>query len=104
MKLRNHIPTALALLLIGVTGTAGAADIQAGKASAGVCGGCHGANGEGKAPNPPLAGMSEERFVQAIKDYKSGKRPHAAMKAFAAKLDDKETANLAAYYASLKKN
>jgi cytochrome c553 len=48
--------------------------------------------------------MAEDRFVQAIKDYKSGKRPHAAMKAFATKLDDKDTANLAAYYASLKKN
>jgi cytochrome c553 len=48
--------------------------------------------------------MAQDRFVQAISDYKSGKRPHAAMKAFAAKLDDKDTANLAAYYASLKKN
>jgi cytochrome c553 len=103
MKLRSYIPTALALLALSVPGAAGAADIQAGKTSAGVCGGCHGANGEGKGPNPPLAGMPEDRFVQAIKDYKSGKRPHAAMKAFAAKLGDTETANLAAYYASLKK-
>ena len=47
--------------------------------------------------------MSQDRFVQAINDYKSGKRPHSAMKAFAAKLDEKETANLAAYYASLTK-
>lgn len=103
MKLRHHIPTALALLAISVLGTAGAADIQAGKASAAVCGGCHGANGEGSGSNPPLAGMPEDRFVQAIKDYKSGKRSNAMMKGFATKLDDKETANLAAYYASLKK-
>jgi len=103
MNLRHRIPTALAVLVLSALGTAGAADIQAGKASSAVCGGCHGKNGEGNGPNPPLAGMSEDRFVQAIKDYKSGKRPHAAMKAFATKLDDKDTANLAAYYASLKK-
>jgi cytochrome c553 len=103
MKPLHYIQTALALLAISVAGTAGAADVQAGKTSAAVCGGCHGASGEGKGANPPLAGMPEDRFVQAIKDYKSGKRPHAAMKAFAAKLDDKETANLAAYYASLTK-
>ena len=103
MKLRHHILAALVLLLISVVGTAGAADIQAGKASAAACSNCHGANGEGNGPNPPLAGMAQDRFVQAIKDYKSGKRPNAAMKAFATQLDDKETANLAAYYASLKK-
>jgi len=103
MKLRHHIPTALVLLVTGVFGAASAADIAAGKASSAVCGGCHGANGEGNGPNPPLAGMAPDRFVQAIKDYKSGKRPNAAMKWFATPLDDKATENLAAYYASLKK-
>lgn len=103
MKLRHQIPTALVLLVISVPGTAGAADVEAGKAKAVVCGNCHGANGEGSGANPPLAGMAQDRFVQAIKDYKSGKRPNAAMKAFATQLDDNETANLAAYYASLKK-
>ena len=103
MKLRHHFPAALAALVFSAMGTADAADIEAGKASAAVCGGCHGANGEGNGPNPPLAGMAPDRFVQAIKDYKSGKRPNASMKSFATPLDDKQTANLAAYYASLKK-
>jgi cytochrome c553 len=79
------------------------ADAAAGKAKAGSCAGCHGANGEGKAPNPPLAGMDQAKFVTAMKDYKSGKRPHAAMKMFAAPLSDDDMANLAAHYASLKK-
>lgn len=103
MKLRHHILTSLVVLVLGALGTASAADIEAGKASSAVCGGCHGASGEGSGGNPALAGMTQDRFVQAIKDYKSGKRPHAAMKAFATQLDEKETANLAAYYASLKK-
>lgn len=93
--------------LIGVLGVAAAAqaggDAAAGKAKAATCAGCHGANGEGKKPNPPLAGMAEDKFVQAMQDYKSGKRPNPVMKTFSAKLTDADFANLAAYYASLKK-
>ncbi len=97
------ILTAVAILALGVGATAAAADIQAGKAKSSACAICHGANGEGKANNPPLAGIPAERFVQAINDFKSGKRPSPIMKGYAAKLDDADSANLAAYYASLKK-
>jgi cytochrome c553 len=90
--------------ILGVAATAQAAgDVAAGKAKSATCAGCHGANGEGKKPNPPLAGMAEDQFVQAISDYKSGKRANPMMKSFASKLKDADVANLAAYYASLKK-
>ncbi|HEY2970372.1 MAG TPA: c-type cytochrome [Casimicrobiaceae bacterium] len=89
--------------VLGIVGTAQAAgDIEAGKAKAGACAGCHGAKGEGKAPNPALAGMKSDDFVQAMKDYKSGKRNNPIMKTFATPLSDQDMANLAAYYASLK--
>jgi cytochrome c553 len=88
---------------LGLAGTAQAAgDVQAGKAKAGTCAACHGAGGEGKAPNPPLAGKAEDLLVQALKDYKSGKRANAVMKTFANPLSEQDMANLAAYYASLK--
>ena len=90
--------------LFGMIGTAQAAgDAQAGKAKAAVCAGCHGANGEGKAPNPALTGKSEDELAQAMKDYKSGKRTNAVMKTFASPLSDQDIANVSAYYASLKK-
>lgn len=97
------------LLTVGITALAGignaqaAGDVQAGKARAAACAGCHGANGEGVGPNPPLAGVSETQFVQAIQDYKSGKRANAVMKALATPLNEQDTANLAAYFASLPK-
>jgi cytochrome c553 len=50
-----------------------------------------------------LAGKSEDELAQAMKDYKSGKRPNAIMKTFAYPLSDQDIANVAAYYASLKK-
>ena len=86
------------------SGAAFAGDAAAGKAKAGSCGGCHGANGEGKGPaGPAIAGMDEAKFVAAMKDYKSGKRANPVMKNFATPLTDADVANLAAYYASLKK-
>ena len=90
-------------VFFGVVGTAFAGgDAAAGKAKAGACAGCHGANGEGVKPNPPLAGKKEDQLIQALKDYKSGKRANAMMKTFAAQLSDQDAANVAAYYASLK--
>src|SRR3974390_2830334 len=89
--------------LFAVFGTAQAGgDAQAGKAKASACAACHGANGEGKAPNPALAGKAEDQLAQALKDYKSGKRNNPIMKTFATPLNDQDMANLAAYYASLK--
>jgi cytochrome c553 len=89
-------------VLIGIGGAYAAGDVAAGKAKAAACAGCHGANGEGIAPNPALAGKSEEVLVQAMKDYKSGKRDNAVMKGMTAALADGDMANLGAYYASLK--
>ena len=90
--------------LLGTSGLANAAgDVAAGKAKAAACAGCHGANGEGSGQNPPLAGLSEDRIVQALQDYKSGQRATAVMKSFASMLSDQDMANLGAYYASLRK-
>jgi cytochrome c553 len=88
---------------LGMIATAQAAgDVQAGKTKAAACAGCHGANGEGKAPNPALAGKDEKTLLQALQDYKSGKRSNAIMKTFAGNLSDQDMANLSAYFASLK--
>jgi cytochrome c553 len=99
---RTLLLAGIAALLVPVGAAQAGGDAKAGKAKAGVCAGCHGANGEGKAPNPALAGKAEDQLVQAMKDYKSGKRNNAVMKTFASPLSDQDMANLAAFYASLK--
>jgi cytochrome c553 len=95
--------TAMIIASLGAAATAEAAgNVEAGKAKAAACVGCHGANGQGVPPNPALKGKTEDELVEAMKDYKSGKRNNAVMKAFAAQLNDQDIENLAAYYASLK--
>jgi cytochrome c553 len=87
----------------GLAGAAQAAgDVAAGKTKSVTCVACHGADGKGVAPNPALAGKSEDQLLTAMKDYKSGKRDNAIMKALVIPLSDQDMTNLAAYYASLK--
>jgi cytochrome c553 len=92
----------LGILLVSIGAAQAAGDPAAGKIKAAGCAACHGTNGQGAPPNPALAGRSEDQLLQAMQDYKSGKRANAVMKGMTAGLSDKDMANLAAYYASLK--
>jgi cytochrome c553 len=75
----------------------------AGKGKTESCAGCHGAAGVGTGlPGPTLAGQSEAYLIEALKDYKSGKRNNALMKAMVASVSDGDLADVAAYYAGLK--
>lgn len=66
------------------------------------CVGCHGLDGKGATDDiPNLAAQVQDYLVAAIYAYKNGKREHAALKDMASKLDDADTLNIAAYYASL---
>lgn len=98
--IRALFATGAMLAFVSVVHAAG--DPAAGKAKAAACAACHGANGQGVAPNPALAGKNADQMLQALQDYKSGKRNNAVMKAMTASLSDQDMANLAAYYASLK--
>ncbi len=99
--IRILLCTATAVLLT-LSGAQAAGDATAGKAKSATCAACHGPAGQGVPPNPKLTGHSEDELLQALKDYKSGKRNNAVMKGMTAGLSDQDMANLAAYYASLK--
>jgi len=79
-----------------------AGDINAGKASAAACFGCHGSNGVSMAPNyPNLAGQKEQYLVSAINGYRTGGRNDPTMKAMVASLKDDDVENIAAFFSSL---
>ncbi len=90
------------IFLLAISAAQAAGDAAAGKAKSVACVACHGPAGQGVPPNPALAGKTEDQLVQALNDYKSGKRDNAVMKAMTAPLTDQDMANLAAYFASLK--
>jgi cytochrome c553 len=99
----NRFLAILSIAALGLAAPAFAADADAGKAKAKSCAGCHGANGEGKGKLGPIAGMDQKKFVDAMEEYKSGKRKDGMMKMATAKLSKEDIENLAAHYASLKK-
>jgi len=82
--------------------TSSAGDIEAGKARASACFGCHGPQGISTMPNyPNLAGQKEQYLVSAINNYRTGGRNDPTMKAMVASLNDADVANIAAFYSSL---
>jgi cytochrome c553 len=73
--------------------------LQAGKAAAAVCSGCHGEGGVTKTPGmPSLVGLEPKYFLTAIEDYKSGQRKNELMKSMAVAISDANAKNLALYY------
>jgi cytochrome c553 len=69
------------------------------------CGQCHGAAGQGVGETfPKLAGQSAEYIANQLKAWKDGKRsndPLHLMTGISSKLNDRQVAAVAAYYASL---
>ena len=88
--------------MVGIGPAQAAGDAAAGKAKAATCVTCHGAKGEGVAPNPALAGKSEAEQVKALKDFKSGAVVNPVMSGMAATLSDQDMEDIAAYFASQK--
>ena len=80
-----------------------AADVNVGKAIAEKsCKACHGANGGGTAPAIPHLAAQRERYLFAsLKEYKEGKRTHAALRDLATNMTEADLRNVAAYFASL---
>jgi cytochrome c553 len=74
-----------------------------GQALAGVCAGCHGADGYSSVPSQPsLAGMAWQYTARQLKHFKTGQRDNAIMKSFAANLSDADMKALGVYYAAQK--
>jgi len=101
--MKHMLLTAGIVVLLAPGLALAAGDAAAGKAKSASCAGCHGANGEGKASYPALAGKPEAETVKALEEYKSGTRKGTVMPALARSLADQDMANLGAFYASLKK-
>lgn len=67
----------------------------------GVCGGCHGVDGNSMAPTfPKLAGLQLEYINKQLNDYKTGIRKNPTMAPMVSTLSSDDILNLAAYYSA----
>ena len=91
---------ALALALMSVS--VQAADLEAGKAKAELCAGCHGENGVSQTENIPSLAGQQDQFVQwQLVFFRAGTRKNEAMKPIVDQLTNEDIRNLGAYFASL---
>ncbi|MBQ0719660.1 MAG: cytochrome c [Gammaproteobacteria bacterium] len=89
--------------LLALSLSSGAADIDAGKAKAGMCAGCHGVAGiSANDMWPSLAGQNTAYLAKQLKAFRDGSRSDAIMNGQAKSLSDADIDNLAAYYNGLK--
>lgn len=101
--INSRLLAVFASLLLLAGGLAHAeGDPQAGKAKAGVCAACHGADGNSNSPQwPNLAGQHADYLYAQLKHFKSGERQNAIMAGQVANLSDQDMQDLAAYFSTL---
>lgn len=99
--------TALALSLLMASLSAIAAEGQTmgdpakGQATAAMCAGCHGPDGNSLAPvNPSLAGQHKGYIVKQLTQFKAGVRANPIMNGMAAPLSEEDMHNVAAWFSS----
>ena len=97
----------IAALIFSAFHVSAKGDIEQGQIKSYTCTGCHGIKFyKNVYPNyhvPRLGGQNEAYLVSALKAYRSGERSHSTMKVQAGSLSDEDIADIAAYFASLKK-
>ena len=83
-----------------------AGDAARGKQLTYTCQGCHGVEGYKNAyPNfhvPKIGGQSSQYLVNALNDYRQGKRKHPTMQAQAQSFSDQDIADIAAFLTAVK--
>jgi len=96
--MKMYVLTAWCVIALA-SGGALASESAAGKEKSKVCAACHGPEGNStSAEFPRLAGQHYDYLAKALKDYRSGARKNPIMAPQAAKLSDRDIADLADFY------
>ena len=102
-SVRRIRETGLALLaLLALPDPAAAGDAALGEYLAAECVTCHQRSGAATGAIPPIVGLEESRFVEALMAYKAGTRANDVMRSIASRLTTEEMEALAAYFAAQK--
>jgi cytochrome subunit of sulfide dehydrogenase len=92
-----------AVLAAGISAPALAQDAIAARSLAATCFTCHGNDGRSVDGIPPsLAGRNKGELLQAMKDFRDGKRPATIMHQHAKGYTDEQLDLMTAYFAGVK--
>ena len=85
--------------LFGAVGLAQAQDANLARNLAATCANCHGTNGQARGDMKPLAGVSAEKIVAMLADFKSGAQPATIMHQISKGYTDEQIKLIAAFFA-----
>ena len=90
----------VAALLACAASLVQAQDANLGRNLAATCANCHGTNGQARGDSKQLAGVSAEKIIAAIADFKSGAQPATIMHQISKGYTDEQIQLIAAYFAA----
>ncbi len=95
-------PWTLAATLIAACAPAAslAQDANLARNLAATCANCHGTYGQARGDMKPLAGLSAEKIIAAVADFKSGAQPATIMHQIAKGYTDEQIRLVAGYFAA----
>ena len=96
----NHVSRLVAGLLLTAAGLTQAQDANLGRNLAATCANCHGTNGQARGDSKSLAGVSAEKILAAIADFRSGAQPATIMHQISKGYTDDQMKLIAAYFAA----
>lgn len=98
MRFTFNASACLAALLM--TSGAQAQDVHLARNLAATCANCHGTNGQARGEMKPLAGLTAEKIVAMVNDYRNGNQPASIMHQISKGYTDAQIKLIAGYYAA----
>jgi cytochrome subunit of sulfide dehydrogenase len=92
----------LALCLVVATPALAQDSSKLARSLAATCANCHGTNGHARGDMKPLAGVSADKMLAQLADFKSGAMPATVMHQIAKGYSDEQLKLIAAYFAAQK--
>jgi cytochrome c553 len=99
-SLRLLQPHLLSAALLLASPWAMAQDPHLARNLAATCANCHGTNGNATGDMKPLAGLSAEKIIAALADYRSGAQPATIMHQISKGYTEEQIRLMAAYFAA----
>ena len=95
-------PTLAAIALLLAAPLAQAQDANLARNLAATCANCHGTNGNARGDMKPLAGLSSEKILAMLADFRSGNQPATIMHQIVKGYTEPQLQLIAGYYAAQK--
>jgi cytochrome subunit of sulfide dehydrogenase len=102
LSLIRELTPAAALAMFALTAAPAWAQSDLARSLAATCANCHGTNGNARGDMKPLAGVSADKMLAMLADFRSGNQPATIMHQIVKGYTEDQLKLIAAYFAAQK--